>query len=282
MLNDYLSGSDPRKLQLRYESSPRSVRWRCSPTRRHIRFEAQGRRQSAAFEYDTDWLSSPEAFPLEPNLPLVRGMQFHKRVGEGSPFHGVIADTEPDGWARRVILRDHAKTRQEMRASGLTPPQAELLPVDFLLAVDEMSRVGALRFRDEHGIFQRAWEDGRRGVPPLVELAHLVASSRAVETNTETAADLAYLRGRGTSLGGLRPKCSVMDDDGTLALLALAVLSGSASSVEFGIDSLQCGEIETGCERLRNEFANDLLDHSRMRNQPVVQRIRLGHERNMG
>jgi len=33
----------------------------------------------------------------------------------------------------------------------------------------------------------------------------LFAATRAVESNSETAADLAYLRGRGTSLGGLRP-----------------------------------------------------------------------------
>ena len=39
-----------------------------------------------------------------------------------------------------------------------------------------------------------------------------------VETESETAADLAYLRGRGTSLGGLRPKCTVVDDDGRLAV----------------------------------------------------------------
>ncbi|HEX6038225.1 HipA domain-containing protein [Longimicrobium sp.] len=81
-----------------------------------------------------------------------------------------------------------------------------------------MSRVGALRFRDESGVFRRAHETGERGVPPLVELRHLLAASRAVETNTETAADLAYLRGRGTSLGGLRPKCTVMDDDGRLSI----------------------------------------------------------------
>lgn len=52
----------------------------------------------------------------------------------------------------------------------------------------------------------------------MVELAHLLAASRAVETNTETAADLAYLRGRGTSLGGLRPKCTIVDDGGRLSI----------------------------------------------------------------
>jgi serine/threonine-protein kinase HipA len=51
-----------------------------------------------------------------------------------------------------------------------------------------------------------------------VELGQLLHATRAVEMENETAADLEYLRGRGTSLGGLRPKCSVIDDDGHLAI----------------------------------------------------------------
>ena len=60
--------------------------------------------------------------------------------------------------------------------------------------------------------------DGHRTTPRLPELGALRAASRAVELNMETAADLAYLRGRGTSLGGLRPKCNILDDDGALAI----------------------------------------------------------------
>lgn len=84
--------------------------------------------------------------------------------------------------------------------------------------MDDVSRVGALRLIDEEGRAQRATEDGRRTTPPLIELGHLLAASRAVETNTETVADLAYLRGRGTSLGGLRPKCTVVDNEGRLSI----------------------------------------------------------------
>src|SRR5690606_23395057 len=90
--------------------------------------------------------------------------------------------------------------------------------LDFLLAVDDTSRVGALRFRDENGTFQRAPEPDRRTAPPLIELNLLLNASRAVEQHTETAADLAYLRGRGTPLGGLRPKCTVIDEDGRLSI----------------------------------------------------------------
>lgn len=183
-----------------------------------LRFEGQGTRQSAGFEYHPDWLAASDSFALEPGLPLVSGMQFHPQVRNGSLFHAAIADTEPDGWGRRVILRDHAKQRQHARRAGATVDLRALNHLDFLLAVDDINRVGALRFQDEDGVFQRAPEPGRRTTPPLIELNRLLSASRAVETNSETDADLAYLRGRGTSLGGLRPKCSVIDADGCLSI----------------------------------------------------------------
>ena len=101
--------------------------------------------------------------------------------------------------------------------------------MDFLLAVDDFSRVGALRFQDETGDFCRASEAGRRTAPPLVELSQLLRASHAVESENETAADLAYLQGRGTSLGGMRPKCTVVDADGHLAIGKFpSVLDGRA------------------------------------------------------
>ncbi len=183
-----------------------------------LRYDQQGRRESAAFAYASGWLGDDERFAFDPALPLVSGFQFHARRGEGSLFHGAIADTEPDGWGRRVILRDHAKRRDMARKAGKSEPAPTLGALDFLLAVDDECRVGALRFRDEQGRFQGCAEDGTRRTPPLVELRHLLTASRAVELNTETAQDLAYLRGRGTSLGGMRPKCSLRDDDGWLAI----------------------------------------------------------------
>jgi serine/threonine-protein kinase HipA len=182
-------------------------------------YNQESARESAVFEYDRGWLAAPDRFAIDPALPLVLGPQFRKRPNrDASIFHGVIADTEPDGWGRRVILRDHAKHRESARQAREEAPPPVVTGLDFLLAVDDESRVGALRFRDEEGIFRRAAEEGRRTTPPLLELGHLSAATRAVETNTETAADLAYLRGRGTSVGGLRPKCSVRDEDGTLAI----------------------------------------------------------------
>jgi serine/threonine-protein kinase HipA len=180
-----------------------------------LRYDKQGARESAAFEYDASWLRAPDRFAIEPALPVIPGPQFHRKTGEGSAFHRAIADTAPDGWGRRIIMRDHAKRREAARRKG-KEHDAPLTALDFLLAVDDASRVGALRFQDEAGTFQRTGEPGKRTTPPLIELSAMFKTSRAVETNSETLADLAYLRGKGTSLGGLRPKCTVIDDDGQL------------------------------------------------------------------
>lgn len=183
-----------------------------------LRYDQQGARERTGFEYDAAWLAADDGFAVEPGLPMVAGPQFHRKTRDGSVFHPAIADTEPDGWGKRVIQRDHAKRRQEARRLGEAVEARPLNGLDFLLAVDDGSRIGALRLRDEDGVFQRTPEEGRRGTPPLIELSHLLSATRAVETNTETAADLAYLRGRGTSLGGLRPKCTVLDGEGRLAI----------------------------------------------------------------
>lgn len=183
-----------------------------------LRYERQGQRESVAFAYAEQWLTADDRFQIDPGLPLVQGFQFHKRVGDGSVFPGAIADSEPDGWGRNVIMRDHAKRRERARREKSPVPADLQSDLDYLLAVDDAGRLGALRYRDEQHIFQASAPEGRRRAPPLIELGDLLRATSAVDTDSETEADLAYLRRRGTSLGGQRPKCSILDDDGHLAI----------------------------------------------------------------
>ena len=186
-----------------------------------LTYAKDGRREHSTFAYDSDWLSNAKGkFAVSPDLPLVAGNQFRKAPAkEDSIFHFAFADTEPDGWGCRVIARDHAKRRRSVQAKGNQVLPVELSEIDYLLGVDDISRIGAIRMLDpDTGAFLRMVEDDQRGTPPLLELAQLMAASRAVELNKETEADLRYLRGRGTSVGGMRPKCTVVDDDGHLAI----------------------------------------------------------------
>jgi serine/threonine-protein kinase HipA len=127
-------------------------------------------------------------------------------------FFRALEDTAPDSWGERVIRRAHARLRQKDREA----PALE--PVDFLMWVDDGARVGALRLFDPQAkIYLRS--GGTHGrVPPLVELKKVVQAARALEAGTETERDLQYLLGQGTSLGGARPKSTVRDTDGRLAL----------------------------------------------------------------
>ena len=177
-----------------------------------LTYVKQGARENSAFAYDSSWLASADKFAISPDLELIASHQRRRAAtSNDSVFHFALADTQPDAWGRRVIARDHAKRR----TSENLPPLTEM---DYLLAVDDFSRVGALRLRDSAGNYLRASKAGRRDTPPLLELQRLYDASRAVEENKETAEDLRYLQGKGTSLGGLRPKCTVIDRNGRLCL----------------------------------------------------------------
>lgn len=178
-------------------------------------YETSGNRENSMFAYHSEWLASSVRFALSPDLPLQTGMIFRAKAKHGSVFFDCFADTEPDGWGKRVILRDHIKRRKQELGTIDTHP---LNSLDYLLAVDDISRIGALRLLDESGIPQRLSPDTERGIPPLIDLAKVYRATQAVEREDETAADLAYLRGKGTSLGGMRPKCTVIDHDGSLCL----------------------------------------------------------------
>ncbi|MGB3289655.1 MAG: HipA domain-containing protein [Burkholderiaceae bacterium] len=166
-----------------------------------------GSGKRSAFSYDEGWLRDPRFFTLSPDLLRVLSVQHPQEV-----FFRALEDTAPDSWGERVIRRAHAKLRQKDRE---TPA---LEPVDFLMWVDDEARVGALRLFDPHAKAYLRSGGAYGRVPPLVELGKVEQAVRALEAGTESAQDLRYLLGQGTSLGGARPKSTVRDTDGRLAL----------------------------------------------------------------
>ena len=160
------------------------------------------RGSAVTFEYGADWLASPGAFAVDPtNLPLRRGPH------HAAELFGVFQDCGPDRWGR--VLIERAVRRQVLGSK----PYREM---DYVLALADSSRIGALRFRsDPEGPFL-APGDGR--IPPLVQLAALINAADAVHSETETARDLRFLLGSGSPIGGARPKSVVALPDGRLAI----------------------------------------------------------------
>ena len=176
-------------------------------------FVKDGQREFSQFAYSDDWLADAQFFDISPDLNRQSGYQLRKPPTKNDTcFFLALADTEPDAWGRRVIARAHAKARAKDASLG------PLTEADYLACVDDFSRVGALRLQDENGRYLRSVADGARSTPAFLELEKILLASRAVELSKETTEDLAYLQGKGTSLGGMRPKCTILDSDGALSL----------------------------------------------------------------
>lgn len=201
-------------------------------------FAKDGQREFSQFAYSDDWLTDDLFFDISPDLSRQSGYQLRKPPTKNdSCFFLALADTEPDAWGRRVIARAHAKARAKDTSLG------PLTEADYLACVDDFSRVGALRLRDENGHYLRRVVDGAHSTPAFLELEKILLASRAVEMSQETADDLAYLQGKGTSLGGMRPKCTILDSDGALSLGKFPSVSDERSVTRGEVLALRLAQL---------------------------------------
>lgn len=157
---------------------------------------------SVSFEYASAWLQRDDAFPIDPtSLPLQRGAH------HGAALFGAIQDCGPDRWGRMLVER-------AVRKKVLT--QKPYRHIDYVLALDDAARVGALRFRLNPESPFLAPTTGK--LPPLVRLNALLRATDAIHSETETAQDLRFLLGAGSPMGGARPKSAVSLADERLAM----------------------------------------------------------------
>lgn len=163
-------------------------------------------RTTFAFEYDPDWLNVAPNASLDPNIQPVRGEQF---VPAGRTNFGLFLDLSPDRWGRVLMQRREAQLAREAKR-----PERKLTELDYLLGVFDGHRMGGLRFRRGDGPFLDDNEE--LASPPWTSLRDLEQASLALERDDaerspQYAAWLKMLIAPGRSLGGSRPKASVLD-----------------------------------------------------------------------
>ena len=164
--------------------------------------------ETVVFEYDGEWLTDADHFSLEPALALTRGA-FAPPAGQ--TIFGSIGDSAPDTWGRRLMQR--AERRLAERESRAVRTLAES---DYLLGVADETRLGALRFR---WVGEETFQAQiRTGVPALIELGRLLQITERILRDEETDEDLQTIYAPGSSLGGARPKASVIDRHGHLSI----------------------------------------------------------------
>jgi len=177
-----------------------------------LRVMFQRGQEKSGFEYADSWLGHPLRYQLDPELMLVKGVQY---PASGRTLFNCFSDSAPDRWGRYLVAR-----HEKHKAAAEKRSRRTLLDVDFLLGVEDEGRMGALRYTavSEDGTESPFLSLAKDGVPPLVRLRSLQHSVAKVESRRETEEDLAVLMAPGSSLGGARPKATVRGEAGELMI----------------------------------------------------------------
>jgi serine/threonine-protein kinase HipA len=166
-----------------------------------------------SFEFDANWLRAPQAQLLDPDLQLYAGIQY---LGDQEKRNfGLFHDSSPDRWGRILMRRREAgMARQEKR------PEQPLFETDYLLGVYDAHRSGGLRFKlDPDGAFLN--DNKEMASPPWTSIRELEQISLRLEED-DSVDDPEYMKwlnmlvAPGSSLGGARPKASVVDNKNNL------------------------------------------------------------------
>ncbi len=177
-----------------------------------LRVESLRGNEVFSFEYDNDWLHSDQLFVLDPDLSYYSGPQY---LPDDKPNFGVFMDSSPDRWGRVLMRR-----REALLARMENRPQKNLMQSDYLLGVYDEHRIGGLRFKESpNGPFLN--DNREMAAPPWTSLRELEYASLQLEKD-ESVDDPDYLKwlnllmAPGSSLGGARPKASVLDKNNHL------------------------------------------------------------------
>jgi len=167
-----------------------------------------------SFSYEKSWLNTGKAQELDPDLKMYTGPQF---VNDDKPNFGLFLDSSPDRWGRVLMKRKEAIiARDEERR------QNPLFESDFLLGVNDRTRMGALRFKlDPDKPFLN--EANAMSTPPINSIRELEQASLRYEDENfiddpKAKEWLDLLFAPGSPLGGARPKANVIDPKGNFLI----------------------------------------------------------------
>lgn len=169
---------------------------------------------SYAFKFDNDWLNLHAGIKLSEDINNYPGMQY---TLPDNDIFGCFADALPDRWGRTLLKR-----REQLQAEEEKRAPRNLSSFDYLVGIDDFSRMGGFRFKKEKdGGFINVSPSLK--IPPLTEIRELIYASQEIEKCEEEDVMpekkwIAQLIQPGTSLGGARPKAGVLDEEGRLCI----------------------------------------------------------------
>lgn len=177
-----------------------------------LNYETVRGNDSYAFLFDNNWLKKYGNLVLSDDLNNYPGMQYTK---QGKDIFGCFADALPDRWGRTLLNR-----REQIEAIEQKRPRRHLNSFDYLMGIDDFTRMGGFRFKElPEGQF--ICTEKELSIPPLANIRDLITAAHEIEKSEELnilpeKRWLQQLVNPGTSLGGARPKAGVIDKENTL------------------------------------------------------------------
>ena len=179
-----------------------------------LSFDSVRGNETYSFSYDKEWLAKYGDVFLSEDLQNFPGVQYTRPE---SDIFSCFSDALPDRWGRTLLNR-----REQIAAADEKRPVKRLTSFDYLMGIDDASRMGGFRFaKTPGGEFINAAPNLR--VPPLTSVRELMRAAHEIEESEEkqqlpAKKWLVQLLHPGTSLGGARPKATVVDEDGKLTV----------------------------------------------------------------
>lgn len=179
-----------------------------------LSYESLRGSDSYGFCYSNEWLKDYGSLFLGDDLNNYPGQQY---TAPDKDIFGCFSDALPDRWGRTLINR-----REQILAKDEKRPVRRLSSFDYLIGIEDFSRMGGFRFKESmDGDYINASETLR--IPPLTDIRELIAASSEIEKSEEEdqlpeMRWIAQLVQPGSSLGGARPKASVLDENKNLCI----------------------------------------------------------------
>ena len=189
--------------------------WLAKPTLiGELSFDTVRGNETYSFSYDKEWLAKYGDVFLSEDLQNFPGVQYTRPERD---IFSCFSDALPDRWGRTLLNR-----REQIAAADEKRPVKRLTSFDYLMGIDDASRMGGFRFtKTKGGEFNNV--DPNLRVPPLTSVRELIHAAHEIEDSEEkqqlpAKKWLVQLLHPGTSLGGARPKATVVDEDGNLTV----------------------------------------------------------------
>lgn len=179
-----------------------------------LNYESLCGSDSSGFCYNDEWLKDYGGLFLSDDLNNYPSQQY---TAPGKDIFGCFSDALPDRWGRTLI-----NPWEQILAKEENRPMRRLSSFDYLIGIEDFSRMGAFRFKESiNGDYINASEILR--IPPLTDIRELIAASSEIEKSEDEnrlpeMRWIAQLVQPGSSLGGARPKASVIDENRILCI----------------------------------------------------------------